>query len=423
MNIKIATLIALMLFAGMATAADVYEGESIQAAINNATSGETIFVGPGRYIENVIVNVSLTLTGDDAIIEALNCSRHTISINANDTLIGGFGVTGATINRSGVFINRSMNVTIRNNEVYGNKYGIYTQNGSHNHILRNIVDDNTQYNIDLVNSTDTLIEGNSASGGWYCGIAMYQSCNNTVRNNTANQNSLCAGVLLYSKCYDNLIEDNTINNNNEYGGVLMFQGCGNNTVRNNDVCDNYGIYGGITLYNCDHGNVITGNKVLNNEPYGMAFPSSGGNLIYNNVLVNADNTYGYGGVNTWNVTTIDGWNIVGGQSIGGNYWSDYNGTDTDMDGFGDLPHPVDSNMAQYDQHPIMQPLCGDVDWNNHISVNDVIEVYRKAVDPDYPISPLVADVDSNTYISVNDVIEIYRKAVNPDHELHCGLNT
>jgi len=113
-------------------------------------------------------------------------------------------------------------------------------------------------------------------------------------------------------------------------------------------------------------------------------------------------------------------NIVGGQSIGGNYWGDYNGSDADGDGFGDTVYDTGSRI---DYSPLVEDVsmvCGDVDGNGYLSANDVVEAYRLAVDPDYlVVSEWAADVDSNGYVSANDVVEIYRAAVDPNRVLNC----
>ena len=112
---------------------------------------------------------------------------------------------------------------------------------------------------------------------------------------------------------------------------------------------------------------------------------------------------------------------MGGEVSGGNYWGVYDGVDEDGDSIGDEPYGIPGCNDQ-DMHPLMSPKCGDCDWNGYTSANDVIEAYRKAVNPAYHISySWVVDVDGNGYISANDVIEIYRRAVNPEYELHCAL--
>ncbi len=49
------------------------------------------------------------------------------------------------------------------------------------------------------------------------------------------------------------------------------------------------------------------------------------------------------GYNTWNITKTAETNIIGGPWIGGNYWSDYAGVDTDVDGLGDTLLPYNSS--------------------------------------------------------------------------------
>jgi len=42
-----------------------------------------------------------------------------------------------------------------------------------------------------------------------------------------------------------------------------------------------------------------------------------------------------------------------GYPSGGNYWSDYNGTDANHDGIGDTPYVIDTKNA--DNYPLMTP--------------------------------------------------------------------
>ena len=82
---------------------------------------------------------------------------------------------------------------------------------------------------------------------------------------------------------------------------------------------------------------------------------------------------------------------------------------------------TENEIIGYTESPPKE--CGDVNFDGHISIDDVIEAYRKIIDPEYYIqSMLVTDVDGDSRISINDVIEIYRRVVNPEYELHCVLN-
>jgi len=58
-------------------------------------------------------------------------------------------------------------------------------------------------------------------------------------------------------------------------------------------------------------------------------------------------------VNAWTSSNI--WNY---DSIG-NYWSDYNGTDSNGDGIGDTPYMISTSPEEYgdaDNYPLMEPV-------------------------------------------------------------------
>jgi len=82
------------------------------------------------------------------------------------------------------------------------------------------------------------------------------------------------------------------------------------------------------------------------------------------------------GNNIWNISKTPGTNIIGGPYLGGNYWSDYTGFDTNDDGLGDtdVPHGLgdylplvssaeettDINQSNFDRgFPIRHALDGD----------------------------------------------------------------
>jgi parallel beta-helix repeat protein len=110
---------------------------------------------------------------------------------------------------------------------------------------------------------------------------------------------------------------------------------------------------------------VVGNKILNNSYKGIEFYESSKNLVYNNYFNNTDNTLSVSSVNTWNITKTSGKNIVGGSYLGGNYWNDYNGTDSDGDGLGDSPYVIDSSNKDY--LPLVIPteetVAPEEEWN------------------------------------------------------------
>lgn len=418
-------IVVLLLFLSpFVSAANVFAGDSIQDAINGAEPGDTILIHAGTYVENLTIDKRLALIGygaDAVTIRPNNSSMNIIYVAADYVNISGVTLTGANSTDLGVgiYINHSNGIIISDTILFGNYVNILGKNVTQSNIIDNTILNGT-YGIHMSFSNNNTLQNNNITNCEFYEICMVdESNNNTITDNIASDGAY-TGIALAFDSNNNTITNNIVNTNRGYCGVLLAYGCEHNLISGNTIKSNE-IYGGIVFYERNRNNTITGNRITNNSFYGIwTYNMSNDNLIYNNYFRNLDNAYDDGN-NIWNVTTTSRQNIIYGQSIGGNYWGDYNGNDSDCDGFGDTQHNISywTPPSSVDHLPLADPMCGDVDWNCYVSANDVVETYRKAVDPAYPISLWAADVDGNGYISANDVVNIYQKAVDPNHNLNC----
>jgi parallel beta-helix repeat protein len=133
------------------------------------------------------------------------------------------------------------------------------------------------------------------------------------------------------------------------------------TVWGNNITDcRYGLF----IEAQANDNTISQNNISMND-YGFYIESSTQNFIYhNNVLNNTQQTYvALGSVNIWD----------NGYPSGGNYWSDYDGTDVDDDGIGDTPYVIDTYNV--DRYPLINPwirLVGDINDDGTVDIFDAI---------------------------------------------------
>jgi len=92
-----------------------------------------------------------------------------------------------------------------------------------------------------------------------------------------------------------------------------------------------------------------------------------------------------------------------GYPSGGNYWSDYNGTDDNGDGIGDTPYIIDADNQ--DKYPLMKPyvLVGDVNKDAVVNIKD-LALFGKAFGsyPGHPRWNPAADIDGNGIINIVD---------------------
>jgi len=125
----------------------------------------------------------------------------------------------------------------------------------------------------------------------------------------------------------------------------------NVTIKNVEIVGfRYGIY-----INHSSNNTILMNNIRNNHVGIYLFGSSGNMIYHNNFINNTIQSYVKSGRNIWD----------NGYPLGGNYWSDYSGTDlfsgpyqnkTGSDGIGDTPYIIGVNNT--DRYPLMSPFGG-----------------------------------------------------------------
>ena len=114
---------------------------TIQDAIDAASDGDTIYVYPGTYKENVVADKGVNIIGVNATIDG-GKTGDTVLITANHTSISGFLIENSSSTGAGIVIEAG-HIEIHECTIENNFYGIYTDchnchiNISHNNFINN----------------------------------------------------------------------------------------------------------------------------------------------------------------------------------------------------------------------------------------------------------------------------------------------
>jgi len=244
--------------------------------------------------------------------------------------------------------------------------GIYLYK-SHKNLLEGNYVTRNRYGIFFCESGNNTVTGNQITENRYLGMEVWglEANNNVIAFNNVSSNGFYHPVgadgIYIDLSSDNRIYDNIITGNARDGITLSRSG--NNSIHDNVISGNEG-RAGIFLSSWEGrnatDNMIFANDIARNE-YGIYLDRSNGNFFYHNSFVNNTNQLYLDSSlnNTWD------------NGCEGNYWNNYNGSDSDEDGIGDTPYIIDQNNT--DNYPLMNPYWNPADINHDLGV-DIYDV-------------------------------------------------
>ena len=285
---------------------------TIQEAVNAASPGDTVFVRNGTYYENVVVNKTISLFGQDAESTILdgNATSDCVNIAADYVKISGFTIRNGGSRPytayASIRLFSSRNIILKN-ILIGSWCGVYMEHYSDYNLIAN----------------NTIMENlNGISGEMWHNTKIIS---NTIKNNLM-------GIWIGPYSQNNIISFNNITGHWSEG-IMMMQSS-NNTFEGNNVIDNNQ---GITI--------------------GFQKGFSSGNKFFHNTIANRGKQVELGQGESEPIIWDNGY------PSGGNYWSDYTGVDVKSgpaqdlpgsDGIGDTPYIIDANNI--DRYPLMNPF-------------------------------------------------------------------
>ena len=193
----------------------------IQDAIDNATTNNTIYVYPGTYMENILLDKTLTLMGDEKLTTIIDGGGQYDVIHIRP-MAHRVTITGFTIQNSGSVVGAGFDVGL---EIH-----------SHNNIItNNIFTHHFNMAIELFSSNSNMITYNLFNTINRTGLGIMSSCDNLVSKNTfTNIGEKCILLDFMGNSSSNEISYNIFSGN--FKGIITLQS--ENIIHHNDFINN-----------------------------------------------------------------------------------------------------------------------------------------------------------------------------------------
>ncbi|MCK4733635.1 MAG: right-handed parallel beta-helix repeat-containing protein, partial [Methanophagales archaeon] len=268
----------------------VYSGQSIDAAVDSASDGQTVCVYNGTYSGVISVNTpNITLKGEGADVVTYQ----------DDTFYIIFGDTGTP---SGCIIEGF--------KIVNTYMGICVMTTAPDCIIRNCVFEGLSSFISIGASNTTFENNVVRNSTMDCAVKLFAGASTTTIANNIIEGTTHAtygdGLVLHAPSNCRVI-NNSIKNNDGQGIALVFSPTSIDIEKNNILSND----GGIFLYNGGDGHKIYLNNIVDN-PTSVIYVGTPPTTISWNSTEEIE--YVYSGSSYTNYL--------------GNYWSDYTGSDT-----------------------------------------------------------------------------------------------
>jgi parallel beta-helix repeat protein len=238
----------------------------IQDAIDNASTGDTVFVYEGMYTEGIFINKTINLLGEyneSTIIDSTNISDISILISkyADGTQVSDFTIKNDEIDRYAVSVYLISDFNIITNNIMVNRGCI-------------IIED---IGGGVVSSGNTI--SNNILTAWHYAVIIESSENNVLSDNYISHND-CHAVYVKESEHNLIFRNHIVDN---YYGILLSESASNNQVVGNIVTGNAET--GIASWR-NIGNIILDNIVTDNKDGGIILMESINHTVNHNHIEN-----------------------------------------------------------------------------------------------------------------------------------------
>jgi hypothetical protein len=429
-----------------------YQYDPAQISISNTRAFFVVrnvtTYGPGNGITlNNVTNARLeNLAADGGSIPGSSGIGLLVADSDHVSITGAEVASGGTPNEGGggpgIVIQSSSNILITNSSMPGNLDSDLSVSSSVNVTISGnyIGGSQTAYGM-VLSGTNITVSGNSFHGsGLVLDSSVKVTSDNTVNGkplyyyhdcNGVSLNNVPVGQLIVANCSNVQLSNlsisgtsigitmsgvhyatmNNVNSTSNYVMNLDLRGSSNVTIEHSDFSyvplnsfSGPGSLIAVGIYNSnntiiDGSNFQSAQKALqlssdvNVTVSGNTFAGDNGMLclsssssiliFHNNFLISPDYTW-FCLSDTQPDHTWDN-----GYPSGGNYWSNYNGTDPDNDGIGDTPYPIPGGVYM-DHYPLMKPFVTNGSGPGGPTGGAILPVDRLALTAPYLVLGMVA---------------------------------